>query len=237
MKCVTCHYIDYKSQMDRMLKMLTHFHPDMNIEVFNREDINRFGVTDFYYPSLEIHLIDKYSTITHIDADVFIVDRIDELFDDSSDVRAGRNNSDTNKAGKDPGFTLPGLDPMLYVNAGIHSTSGGKFLEDWYKTCMERGHDFPFGEQGVLNYLFHSGNYNSKLLDPVESNIYYGSSTMDGDNSNWWKSWKNFVVVGDHLEYNGKRIKMLHIMGGSCRKPELQSLVTRPVYDFIMSLI
>src|SRR6185436_16677411 len=101
-KCVSTFYIDYKFEHDRMIKSLLHFHPEVNIETLNKDEIRamqaqgRFSVC--YYPEIELHLFEKYSTVKHIDGDVIIVDKIDELFDDTTDARAGRNNSDNNKA-------------------------------------------------------------------------------------------------------------------------------------------
>lgn len=225
--------MDYKFEHDQMIKSLLHFHPESNLEILNKEEMAKIPFNGFTYPVIELPLLKKYSTVTHIDADVIVVDRIDELFDDTSDVRAGRNNSDNNRAATGPGFTLDDISWDKYVNAGIHSVSSEQFMQDWYNVCATQ--TLPFGEQGALNKLFNSGKYNAKLLDPIESSVYYGSSFIEGTRT-YWDVWKNIVVKDDHLELNNKRIKMIH-WAGNCAKPPISTLVTPEVNDFIRNIL
>ena len=236
--CVSSFYVDLKKEMDRMFKMLHYFHPEITEEIYTKEEFQKMEQPNrsYVYPSIGKELAKKYRTVSHIDADVFVVGRLDNFFDDSSDVRAGRNNSDGNWAGPTRGFELPDIDWTVYVNAGNHSVTGQEFWEDWYKQCVDRGHTVPYGEQGILNQLFHSGNYKSVLLDPIDTNIHFATSFQEGSRT-YWDSWKKIVVVDDHLEINGKRIQMMHIAGGSGRKPEPSELFTKDVADFVYNII
>lgn len=235
MKCISCFRLDdeFKPMLDRMLKSLTHFHPEVNIELCVGPN---FGPINYYFPSTELPLFKKYNTVTHVDADVLVVDRIDDLFDDSTDVRAGRNNSDNGRCATNVGVSIPNVGINQYINAGVHSISNEQFMYDWYYDCKKYSNFMPYGEQDILNELFHSGEYNCKILDPIDSSIHYGSSFTEGTHT-YWDLWKNIVVNNDHLELNGKRVKMLHIAGGSIKKPELWELVTPQVEEFINSVI
>jgi hypothetical protein len=236
--CISCFWRTHqKFEMERMLKTLHHFHPEVTVEAFDNDDMVRNNLgAPYAFASIGLFLRNEYDTITHIDADVLIVDRIDELLDTSSDVRAGRNNSDTGKAGFSGGFTLPGIGVHSYVNAGIHSVTNQAFWNDWYDTCMREGHRTPLGEQGIFNKIFYSGRYKNVVLDPIQSNIHYGTSFQYGRRDNW-ESWKNIRILGDKLFINNKQIKMMHIAGGGLDKPPLETLVNKDVLDFLNNII
>jgi len=235
-KCISTFYIDHIDEHNRMLKTLLHFHPDVTVEVSNKEEFMKVYLGAYAYPTIELPLFKKYSTVTHIDNDVLVLDNIDELFDDSTDARAGRNNSDSGRCATHAGLTLPGIDEFMYVNAGIHSVSSEIFMEDWMKTCLEKGGEIPYQEQGVLNLVFHSGKYNTKILDPKDKPVHWGTSLIEGIRT-YWDLWKEINPVGDHLELRGKRIKMLHIAGGGATKQPLINLLNKPSIDFIESIL
>ncbi len=240
MKCVSAFYLDRKSDFERMVKSLHYFHPDLTEEFFTREDLIRLKETDpdynwtFHFPYLGQLLGRKYDFISHIDADVIIVDRIDKLFDDSYEIIAGRNNSDNNMAGTIKGWELPGIDWTKYINSGVHACSGRAY-RIWFKECLNHGMKMILKDQDVLNELFYSKNFRVKLLDPIESNVHWGTS-FEWGTTGTWDSWKLIKVVDDHLEINNKRIKMLHSAGGG-GFPKLSDVVTKEVEEFIQEIV
>jgi hypothetical protein len=236
--CISCFYVDQKEEMERMMKMLGYFHPEVTIEAMNYKDLQRIGITDlaFSYSKIGRALYNQYNTITHIDADVLIVDKLDELFDDSTDARAGRCNSDTNLAGTNIGFAWDGIPWQKYLNSGIHSITGQVFWDAWYAADVDHITSAPLGENGTFNQIFYSGKFRTTLLDPIEQPVHYGTSCQYGTKTHW-DSWKEIKVINDHLEINNKRIKMLHIAGGGTHKPELNTLFNPDVLDFINIII
>lgn len=234
MTTVTAFYYDYKYETERMLKTLAYFHPEVNVDLRNREEIYSTPgfIGSYVYPSTGVYFFKKYGQYIHIDGDVLIVDKIDELFDTTYDAIAGRNNSDNNYAGRDRGFTLPGLDPMKYVNAGIHTVNSEDFVEEWMRACVNNTYtNIAFGEQGVLNELFRSGRYTTKILDPVEKMELWGSSFIEGT-TGMHDLWKQIEVKYDSLFLGAKKIKMMHIAGGG-RKPPLKDLLSREVCQWL----
>lgn len=237
--CISCFWSTHqKMEMERMLKTLHYFHPEVTVEAMNEDDLRRNNLipVPYIYPVVGKFLCDRYDTITHIDADVFVVDRLDELLETDSDVRAGRNNSDNGKAGISRAFILPGISMEYYVNAGIHSVTNHLFWDDWYNLCMREGHRTPLGEQGIFNKIFNSDKYKHVLLDPRESKIHYGTSFQYGKRDNW-ESWKLIKIIGDKLYINNKQIKMLHIAGGGHTKPPMEQLFNKDVQDFLNNII
>jgi hypothetical protein len=49
--------------------------------------------------------------------------------------------------------------------------------------------------------------------------------------------WKRIVVVDDHLELKGKRVKMLHLAGGLPTRPPIETVVTPQVAEFIREIV
>jgi hypothetical protein len=221
-----------------MLKSLVYFHPEVTIEIANRELVLEGANYGGAYPHVALSLSEKYQTITHIDADVIIVDKLDELFDDTTDARGCRNNSDNNRSAMSKGLTpVPGISWEKFINVGVHSISSADFIRDWDELTKAHAREYPYGENDTYNIVFYSGKYNTNLLDPIDSNIYYGTSFIEGTRT-YWDVWKNIVVVGnDHLELNGKRIKLLHIAGGGAHKPPIRQLVSQNVTNFIASIV
>jgi hypothetical protein len=230
--CITAFCITQKMEMERMLKTLHHFHPNLTEEIFREVQPNPIPFLDLAY--YDYIVSDKYTHITHIDADVLIVDKIDELFDENYDAIAGRNNSDDITTNFPVRVTVDNIDPILYVNAGIHTISS-TFCKEWYGLCLIGMDKYICKDQDLFNILFYSSRYKTKLLDPIDSNVYWGTSFLDSKIT-FRDGWKNIIVVGDHLELNNKRIKMMHFAGGGI-KPPLETLVTKEVYDFIMNII
>lgn len=239
MKCVSSFYVDFKEMHDRMVRSLFHFHPEVNLKVntFTTKEIKRMRKLAWGYPTIEAPLFKMYSTVTHIDADVIVVDKIDELWDDSTDVRAGRNNTDNDRCCNLPAVFLPGINCRRYVNAGIHSISSSVFANEWMDFTYEHAHEFHHSENDTFNVLFHLRDFKSKILDPFGSDVCWGTSMNEGTKT-FWDSWKKIKVSGNsHLEFEGKRVKMLHLAGGLAVRPPLKELVTKDVHEYIKEII
>lgn len=238
MKCVSSYYVDFKEMHDRMIRSLLHFHPEVNLKVatFTSKEIKRMRKSGWGYPHIEIPLFHRYSTVTHIDADVIVVDKIDELWDDSTDVRAGRNNTDNNRCCNIPAISILGVPCHQYVNSGIHSISSSVFINEWMSFSYEHVNEFPHGENDTFNVIFHLRDFKSKILDPQGSDVCWGTSLNEGTKT-FWDTWKRIKVVGnDHLEIDGKRIKMLHLAGGLAVRPPIKELVTKDVLEYIREI-
>jgi len=121
-------------------------------------------------------------------------------------------NNDYNQAGKDHYITNPGLDPQKYLNAGLVAVTNKLFLEDWMKRNIAYGNDMPFQEQSILNEI--APDWKTKIIDPIESNVYYGISNLYGNNTHW-DSWMDIQLIDNELILNNKKVKVLHHAGGS----------------------
>jgi lipopolysaccharide biosynthesis glycosyltransferase len=155
-----------------------------------------------------------YDMVVHFDADSMVVGKLNELLDESNlefDVIGVRNNNDFNKAGKDNPITNPGQDSQKYLNAGLVAVTNKNFIEEWMLKNIEFGNQMPFQEQTVLNYITNERKV--KILDPIDSEVYYGISNLYGSHTHW-DSWREIKLIEDKLVLNNKIVKILHHGGG-----------------------
>jgi hypothetical protein len=76
---------------------------------------------------------------------------------------------------------------------------------------IEFGNQMPFQEQTVLNLM--TNDWKTKIIDPMESNVYYGISNLYGGNTHW-DSWMGIQLIENELILNNKKVKVLHHGGG-----------------------
>lgn len=206
----------------KLIKSAKKHHPDIPFYVFGSDYINRiFKAHDEFnwctiHPVISYQLIEKYDSVVHFDADCIITDTLDEIFENSEyDVLCVRNNNDFNKAGKDNAICdVDGVNIQNYVNAGFTAIKSKQFLADWINLNISIGNKCNFQEQTVLNRLLATGKYKYKILDPIDSNVYYGVSALYGTSTHW-DSLKDITVIDNKLILNNKIVKIIHQAGGS----------------------
>lgn len=209
----------------KLLKSVKYFHPEVDFYVFGTDDINavfnshpNFNWTTIH-PAISIQLIDDYDMVIHMDADSMLVGKLDELISEDNlqyDVIGVRNNNDFGRAGKDAPIH-EGYPIETYLNCGLVATTSKKFLETWIQYNLSMGNNKPFQEQSILNMMIHTEDWKWKVVDPINSNVYYGVTNIWGEKTHW-DSWKEIQVVNNELVLNNKIVKVLHHAGGS--KPE-----------------
>ena len=104
-------------------------------------------------------------------------------------------------------------------------------------------------DQSMMNILFHSGKYKSKILDPIDGNVFYGPSAnmwTGGKNEyietekdprhiieqygiNGWQSWREIKYKNKEFWLYGKKVKLLHHCGGG--NPEITIKVAFDIFD------
>jgi len=202
----------------KLVASAKYFHPEIPMVVLGTQHME-----DLQIPLGQMHPVAikavmehwGYSTVIYIDADSIICGKLTELFDA---IEAGiyefigvRNNNDFDKAGCEAPIAQYGAPIPQYLNAGLVATGEPYFIKDWIRANKEYANIVPFQEQSVLNNI--AENYNYRILDPKESNVYYGVSGLYGTETHW-DSWKEIEVVDGALMLNGKTVKVLHHAGG-----------------------
>lgn len=224
-----------------MYHSFKHFHPDIPFKIYQRDETDRItaetGISiHFMFAPIGRELSVDYDLVVHIDGDSIICDTLEEVLAGDYDIAGCRNNNDDLKAGFCSGFERGKATKDKYINAGFHAITNKAIWQEWIDKNKEYGLQTPLYEQGVLNDIFHSGKYNTKLLDPINSNLYYGVASCNGTQSHW-DSYKEMYLENDRLYLHGKKIKILHLAGGGA-KPRLSKLFSKDVFEnFIKDII
>ena len=199
---------------DKLVASAKYFYPEIPFFVFGTKEIEGYGLpVESLHPNMIGKLINDYECVVYFDADSIIVGPLDELFEEISnyDVVCVRNNNDFGKAGKDEALSQQNRNIDIYVNAGLVATKSKRFVRDWIENNRLYAELVPFGSQSVLNTIID--RYKWSLVDHKDKPVYYGVSSLHGEQSHW-ESWKKIEVVGADLFLNDKKVKVLHHAGG-----------------------
>ena len=210
MKTIVFHVASdiYKPYSDKMVRSFKHFHPDVPFKVFDQSDINKAIAENgkwLWYGVAGEMLSKEYDLVIQIDADSIICDRIDEVLKGDFEVAGVLN-------GSNEGFqtTGVGIGQVQYLNAGLVASTKKEFWTEWREKTLKDWKKYPYGEQDVFNHIFYSGKYKTKVLDPVDGDLYYGSSSCG--------QWDKTYVARDKVMLNEKTVKVLHFAGQASQR-------------------
>ena len=212
----------------KMISSFKHYHPDIPLYILTENEINKEAQTvvpmsmAYLNPLMTRTIADDYDLVVHIDSDVIVTDRLDEILEGDYDVAVARNNADQKTAGCGPAYHLDGkVDVFQYANAGIVASTKKEFWDDWVALNQKNFNKYGMHEQDNLNILLASGKYKVKWLDPPEKPLYYNIASAYGD-PKWgghpekhWESWERIELKDEKLWLDGKLIKLLHYAGGN----------------------
>jgi hypothetical protein len=212
----------------KMINSFYKYHPNIPLYILTDREINKEAqavtpmAREYFNPLLSRTIADEYDLVVHIDTDVIVTDRLDEVLEGDYDVAVARNNSDQGSAGCGPPHNLNGqVDIHKYANAGLVASTKKEFWDDWIDLNKENFNIHPMHEQDNLNILINSGKYKIKWLDAVEKPLYYNIASAYGNVERWkghplmhWESWERIELKDEKLWLDGKLIKMLHYAGG-----------------------
>ena len=189
-----------------MIHSFRIFYPKTPFVVFGQSDINEAVSKNgsWCYATFGKRLADQYKIVVQIDADSVVCDHMDELTMGDYDIAAPLNGG--------PGgmqTSMPGIGISRYLNAGLHAATNKAFWEEWEARTVKDHKKYAYGEQDILNEIFWSGRYKTKLLDGLKSDPYYGASSCG--------HYKNIKLENLRLYLYGRRIKILHTAGQSYR--------------------
>ena len=239
-------YVD-KVGLGGLKNSLNYFHPDIPLFVYDTAQTEilkkKYGTlpANFMMPATCSDLTEEYDMVIHIDADSTVTGPLTELLESDEEIIGVRNNNSFGKAGCHGAITIRDIPVFEFLNAGLVGSNGKKFIKEWGETCQQIGDQLEGGEQDVLNIMFQSKKYSTKLLDPLVTNVSYGASNIWGTDTHW-DSWEELYVEDDKLmlyDPNTKIpmvVKVMHQAGGSASvypmRPWIDSLVSDEVKEY-----
>jgi len=232
----------YRLGAFKMIQSFKHFHPEIPLYIFNTKDLVNQAIDykqhmKFTSPLMCKLLEDKYETIVHIDCDMIVVDRFDEILACDYDVAVVRNNSDYGTAGCNFPLTANGMVPVdRYVNCGLYAIKRKELINKWIELNGKYGEKFTHFEQDTFNIMIHSiPGLNVKFLDPIDSNVYYGTSNLYGKKRHH-DSWKDVVVKDGKCYLNNKLVKAFHDAGGDEIRLEIDNLFSEETAEHLKKI-
>lgn len=233
----------------KLVNSARYFHPDIEMQVMGDNIISeirkKYSWSNWYNfdPLVAEYYLDDYDMIVHFDADSFITGKLDELLLADFDVAGVRNNNDigltTNQGGLMGSPVPAGIDFISQsLNAGLIASTSKEFwieFKEQNKAHGPMGVGMGFGEQDVFNSIFHSGKYKVKILDPKDSNVYYGVSQQEcAPGAKIETAWRDLYIKDKELYCRNKKVKVIHHASGHhLPKLQYQNWVSREVKDFL----
>ena len=203
------------------------FHPDIPFVILEGDDVNNVFNSDptqnirFLKPFLGKKLRDQYERVILMDSDQMVVAPLTELFENEAEVAGVRSNDDNGVSLPMGAFHSPDIPWQEYLNCGLVSIAKYEAWDHWEKLNRGPGPHMNDAEQGHWNTLFHCGKYSKKLLDPVDSNIIYGTAA---NSHHWHKLYMEDGKVYLNLCGTPKHVKLLHRAGvGHIAHPSFQT--------------
>lgn len=243
-------YVD-KVNLEGLKNSLKYFHPDIPHVIYDTKETERLkstysGVEAYYMmPFTCMELAEDFDMVIHIDADSTVTGPLTELLEANEDIIGVRNNNSFGKAGCSNLITLPGIPPYEFLNAGLVGSNNKQFWQDWKTINQTIGDSCDGHENDTLCMLFQSGQYTTKILDPLGTEVSYGLSNVWGTEHHW-ESWKDLYVKDDKLMLDdpntGKtmHVKVMHQAGGSASvypmRPWMDSLFTDDVKEYFKKI-
>lgn len=219
----------------KMIQSFKHFHPDIPLYIFNTKDwveqcVKNQVPMKFSSPLMCKLLENEYETIVHIDSDIIVVDRLNEILECDYDVAVVRNNSDLGTAGCGNGLSANGMIPVdEYFNCGLYAIKNKNLLNIWIDMNKKYGEQFTHFEQDIFNIMLRQqNNLKIKFLDHKNSNVYYANSNSYGV-SRHNESWQDVILKDGKFYLNNKLIKTFHDAGGGPYRLDIDQLFSKDV--------
>lgn len=229
----------------KMIKSFHKFHPDIDVKVYEAEDV---GNEANYYrstPMFAKELIKDYDLVLKLDADQIITGNLDYLFKEEYDVGTVLNFNRVDKKiyGEVTVFDIP---PQSYVNCGLVAMRSKKFIDHWWVLCNTyHFQNLRYREQDLLNMMIHYGDYVVECFDfPNKVKNYqawHGLISKGEYNKMIMRDGKLILPKSkDRYPEVDKEIKVLHSAGGKT-EPKIgdsfRTLFSEDVIKYIDSLI
>lgn len=243
---ITDSHKDTKIDFNSFYKSFKYFHRDIDLIVFEQPTIDKLFSQNLWLNSTNCKasfakLIYKdYDLLVCIDSDFYFFDRCEEILAADYDIAAGANynsviNSKLNKQILD-GYEIPEVSYEQYIQGGLIASTKRSFWDEYEKTCKDISNNLPIYENDVLNMIWYSKKYKTKILDgslnynDLNFKCYYNCSSLGRI--------QNAYVENDKVLLDGKPIRSYHVAWGwNRRKERVNELFPKTVSDWFYSKI
>ncbi len=158
-----------KKYFDRLEKSFHHFHPDIELRLWDQHKIESYNDPHFMYratPTIARQLLKDHDLVVKIDADSIVTGNLDHIIKaDDYDAAAPLN---WNRV--DPALygvvTVLNINPTAYFNCGLVAMRSRELVEKWFRLCNSSHFGaYKYREQDLLNIIAYYFDWRFKNLD------------------------------------------------------------------------
>ena len=201
-----------------LVNSLRKFDPETELVVFKDEVVTNYLKRDpeFFYracPILASNLFNQgYDEVCKLDVDQIITGDISYIWEGDCDIATVLNTNPREM--KNLVVSVPGVDPMQYMNCGLVVMRSKPFVAQWLALCHNpQFQRFQYREQDIMNLMIHYGNWKVVQLDGDKG--FYGLSSKG-----YWPETKlvdDKIILPANEEWNKQdaEIKVIHFAGGN----------------------
>jgi len=233
--------IDYNS----FINSFKYFHPDIDLIVFEDDIIkktfqeNSWLTYENCKPTFAKLLYNDYDLLVNIDSDFYFFDRCVEILESDYDIAACANyNIECNTSIKKQNinnFDIQEVTELNYIQGAMIASTKKEFWDEYEYLNKELAHKLPTKENDVLNIMWYSGKYKTKILDGdvdfKSSNFkqYYNCTSLGRE--------KEAIIKNNKVYLDNKVMRSYHCGGGPWRKPRINELFSKEVSDWFYKKI
>lgn len=242
---ITSNWINTYVDFNGFVKSFKKFHPDINLIIFEDNTINALFKQkpwlnyDNCKASFAKLLYNDYDLVVNVDADFYFFDRCQEILDGDYDLAACANFNSLLNVHLDEqilqNYKLPYVSDINYLQGGLIASTNKKFWDEYEEMSEALSNKLPLRENDVLNALWYSGKYKTKVLDgdvdyrSPNFKQYYNCSSIGRLN--------NCYIKNDKIYLDGKPMRSYHVAWGHGMKQRLPQLFSPEICEWFYNKI
>ena len=243
---ITANFKNTNTDFDSFYKSFKYFHPEIDLIVFEQPTIDKLFNEKPWLNSTNCKasfaklICDDYDLLVGVDSDFYFFDRCEEILQANYDIAAAANfnsikNAKLNKQ-KIKHYNIPEVSYVQYIQGGLIASTNKDFWNDYETMCHDISDSLPIYENDVLNAIWYSNKYKTKILDgsvdytSSDFKCYYSCSSLGRIGGSY--------IENDRVYLDGKPMRSYHVAWGwNRRKERVNELFPKEVSDWFYSKI
>lgn len=243
---ITKKYKESNIDFQSFYQSFKYFHPDIDLIIFDDTIINTLFKSKPWLNSTNCKasfaklIYHQYDLLINIDSDFYFFDRCYEILSADYDIAACANYNIVQNVSLQSqlidNYHIPYVDEKHYIQGGMIASTNKKFWDEYEDLSKALSNKLPIYENDVLNILWASNQYKTKILDgdydyrSEKFNCYYNCASLGRIN--------NTIIYNDKIYLDNKPIRSYHVAHGwHRRKDRVHELFPQAVSDWFYSKI
>lgn len=237
---ITNNWINNQIDFNGFIGSFKKFHPDIDLIIFTDDVIKHLFSQkpwlnyDNCKASFAKLLYNDYDLVVNVDSDFYFFDRCKEILDGDYDVAACANFNNMLNVSLSPqiisGYNLKPVSEVDYIQGGLIASTSKKFWDDYENMSKDLSTKLPLRENDVLNALWYSGNYRTKVLDgdvdfrSPNFKQYYNCASLGRTDKCY--------IENDKVYLDGRPMRSYHVAWGHGHKKRLPELFSAEICEW-----